>query len=185
MDYSSWSDEALLVGYASSSDSSLFDELIDRYQTELMLFLIGRVGKDLADDVFQDILLTLHLKCRLFDAGRRFRPWLFTVAGNKAIDRLRGEGRHQMLSIDKNLQYSQDRVFNGWNSDPVGAAVSGEESEWVRAKVNLLPSLYKQCITLHYFDGLGYREIAERLGAPLGTIKSRMNGGIKRLRRAG
>ena len=187
MDCSGWSDEALLVGYASCGDLCLFEELVGRYRVELLWFLTGRVGRELADDVFQDVLLTLHLKCSLFDCGRRFRPWLFTVAGRKAIDVLRREGRHRMVSLDRRVSDGDDvgSFVDSDSVDPLDAVIAGECCGEVVGRLGSLTDIQRECVVLFYFGGLGYREIGEFTGVPIGTIKSRMFKAMEGLRRAG
>ena len=81
------SDEELLLCYCTTGRRPLFDELVYRYERELFSYLRRYLGSaEMAEDVFQATCLLIHLKCHKFEQGRRFRPWLYAVATNAAID---------------------------------------------------------------------------------------------------
>ena len=95
-------DEELLLDYRSRSDRPAFEELVRRYEKELYGYLRHYLGDaDMADDVFQQTFLQVHLKCDQFEEGRKVRPWLYTVATNQAIDYQRRNRRHRMSSLDR------------------------------------------------------------------------------------
>ncbi|MEE2676060.1 MAG: sigma-70 family RNA polymerase sigma factor, partial [Planctomycetota bacterium] len=82
-----YSDEQILSIYKKDGDRELFALLVRRYERELYSYLRRYMGNaEMAEDVFQSTFLQVHLKCEQFDEGRRFRPWLYTVATNQAID---------------------------------------------------------------------------------------------------
>ena len=81
------SDEALLLRYRDTGDSEAFVELVHRYERELYSYLRRYLGDSaMAEDAFQRAFLQVHLKCEQFEEGRRFRPWLYAIATNQAID---------------------------------------------------------------------------------------------------
>src|SRR5256714_11198968 len=87
------SDEQLLAEYRAG-DKSKFAVLVLRYQRELYHFLVRFLGdRALAEDVFQETFLQVHQSADQFDPTRRFRPWLFTIAANKARDLIRSQAR--------------------------------------------------------------------------------------------
>src|SRR4030067_475812 len=96
------SDELLLVQDRQTGDRELFAELVHRYERELFNYLRRYLGDTgMAEDAFQATFLQVHLKCEQFEAGRRFRPWLYTIATNQAIDAQRRNKRHRMVSLDR------------------------------------------------------------------------------------
>src|SRR3954469_3436222 len=102
---SSLSDEDLLLGYRESSESSLFQELVRRYERELYSYLRRYLGDaEMAEDAFQAAFLQVHLKCDQYEPGRAFRPWLYTIATNQAIDAQRRNKRHRSISLDRNTR---------------------------------------------------------------------------------
>src|SRR6187399_215843 len=99
---SSQSDEELLLGYRESSEASLFQELVRRYERELYSYLRRYLGDaEMAEDAFQAAFLQVHLKCQQYEPGRAVRPWLYTIATNQAIDAQRRNRRHRMVSLDR------------------------------------------------------------------------------------
>ncbi|MEN6557755.1 MAG: sigma factor, partial [Thermoguttaceae bacterium] len=80
----SWTDEKLLLSYRSDRDSLVFEELVHRYEKELFGYLRHYLGDaQMAEDVFQQTFLQVHLKCGQFEPGRQVRPWLYTIATNQ------------------------------------------------------------------------------------------------------
>src|SRR3989304_5649781 len=101
------SDENLFGQYCAGADE-LLEVLINRYRQELYAFLARFLGDDiLAQDVFQETFLQIHLSKHTFQQGRAFKPWLFTVATNKARDAARVRARQRAVSIDASLAPDQ------------------------------------------------------------------------------
>jgi RNA polymerase sigma-70 factor, ECF subfamily len=185
----SWSDEKLLLDYRSNRDPGPFEELVHRYEKELFGYLRHYLGDaEMAEDVFQQSFLQIHLKCDQFEPGRKVRPWLYTVATNQAIDYQRRNRRHRMSSLDRAARRNGDEEEGGLNEllgqaedGPAGEAESAEEHEALRRAVDALPGLCRQVVMLVYFQGLKYREAAEILDVPVGTVKSRMHTAMQKL----
>src|SRR6266702_5635797 len=86
-------DEELLAAYRQG-DRGSFAKLVERYQRELFHFLVRFLGdRAAAEDIFQEAFLQVHQSADQFDLQRRFRPWLFTIAANKARDLMRSQAR--------------------------------------------------------------------------------------------
>src|ERR1700759_4768112 len=96
------SDEVLLTRYREQGRTEDFDELVHRYQNELYRYLARYLGDaSLAEDVFQNTFLQVHLKRGLYEDGRPVRPWLYSIATHQAVDALRKVGRHPTVSLDQ------------------------------------------------------------------------------------
>src|SRR5947209_13884427 len=96
------SDEDLMSRYRDSADPDDFNELVRRYERELFRYLARYLGNPaLADDVFQNTFLQVHLKRALYEDGRPVRPWLYSIATHQAVDALRKAGRHPTISLDQ------------------------------------------------------------------------------------
>jgi RNA polymerase sigma-70 factor (ECF subfamily) len=182
------SDEALLAAYRQTGDRKLFQELVQRYERELYNYLRRYLGDaQQAEDVFQTSCLMVHLKCDQFEQGRRFRPWLYAVATNAAIDAQRREKRHRAVSLDrsrKDARHDEPRMTDMLLSEepsPLAEASRLESGEWVQGALAELSDQMRDVINLVYFQGLKYREAAEVLNVPVGTIKSRMNAAVNKL----
>ncbi len=183
-----FSDEQLLQEYRISEDPAVFSELVSRYQRELYNYLRRFLGDGvLAEDVFQTTFLQVHVKRELFESGRRFRPWLYTIATNQAIDAQRRNRRHRRLSLDQAHRSSGEdlgtlmEVVATSDSTPYEAVESGERAEWVRDAVDKLPDPLQNTVRLVYFRGMKYRDAAKVMSVPVGTVKSRLHSAIQRL----
>jgi RNA polymerase sigma-70 factor (ECF subfamily) len=185
----SWSDEKLLLSYRSEPDGGVFEELVHRYEKELYGYLRHYLGDaDMAADVFQQTFLQVHLKCDQFEPGRKVRPWLYTVATNQAIDYQRRNRRHRMTSLDRVTRGNAEEEAGtlaellGVSADgPADNVESAEQHEALRRAVDALPGVCKEVVMLIYFQGLKYREAAEVLSLPVGTVKSRLHTAVQKL----
>jgi RNA polymerase sigma-70 factor (ECF subfamily) len=183
------SDEQLLAQYRETGDRALFESLIRRYEREIYSYLRRYIGNaEMAEDAFQGTFLQVHLKCHQFDSDRRFRPWLYAIATNQAIDVQRRNKRHRMVSLDRSSSGEKDDRGNSWSEklvgdspDPLMAASNGENSQWVNESVESLGESMQQVVQLVYYQGLKYREAADVLGIPVGTVKSRLHAAVQRL----
>ncbi len=181
-------DEELLLKYRETGDRELYASLVYRYERELFAYLRRYLGNaEMAEDVFQQAFLQVHLKSHLFDAGRRFRPWLYTIATNAAIDAKRRNKKHTKLSLDAVRESDNEdvgRLINLLESDdpdPSNSALMSERSRLVRKALSTLPESMNVVIHLVYYQGMKYREAAEVLDVPVGTVKSRLHSAISKL----
>ena len=181
-------DEQLVVEYRTNGDRDLFALLVRRYERELYSYLRRYLGNaEMAEDVFQATFLQVHLKCDRFDANRRFRPWLYTVATNQAIDAQRRNKRHRMMSLDRSA--SSDNVdigalvdlLEGDEGDPLENISQLERGQWVQDALDGLTESMRSVVHLVYYQGMKYREAAEILDIPVGTVKSRLHAAIIKL----
>jgi len=184
-------DEELLAQFCLGQTEA-FGLLVHRYEKELYGYLQRYLGdKDLADDVFQNTFLQLYTKSGKYETGRPVRPWLYTIATHQAIDALRRNGRHQAVSLDQVREDSPDgearslvEMVEARGSGPMDQAQGSERRERVRASVERLPDFLKQVVLLAYYQGLKYREIADILDIPVGTVKSRLHAALVKLQEA-
>ena len=181
-------DEDLLLEYRQTGDRELYAQLVYRYERELYSYLRRYLGNaEMAEDVFQAAFLQVHLKCELFDSGRRFRPWLYTIATNAAIDARRRNKRHKMVSLDTPGKHDNEdvgRLVNLLETGDLGpsdSAVQEERNRLVRETLDHLPESMTAVINLVYYQGMKYREAAEVLEVPVGTVKSRLHAAIAKL----
>jgi RNA polymerase sigma-70 factor (ECF subfamily) len=181
------SDEELLRRSRAEGDASAFEVLVHRYETELFNYLRRYLGSaEMAEDVFQATFLQVHLKQEQFEDGRRFRPWLYTIATNQAIDAQRRNRRHRMVSLDQRTGGEDDvgslvEMLSGAGPTADEQMEDEESREWVRSAVDELPDGLKQALLLVYHKGMKYREAADVLGIPVGTVKSRLHAALLKL----
>jgi RNA polymerase sigma-70 factor, ECF subfamily len=183
-------DEELMNKYREEGRAVLFNELVHRYERELYRYLARYLGDPTAaEDVFQNTFLQVHLKRGLFENGRPFRPWLYAIATHQAVDALRKAGRHPTVSLDRRVSAARSESEAGnlidlLVSENVGPLVELQESErqqWVRDSIAKLPDALRQTLILAYHQDLKYREIAEILKIPVGTVKSRLHAALEKL----
>jgi RNA polymerase sigma-70 factor (ECF subfamily) len=188
---SACSDEDLL-GRFCRGQTEAFGVLVRRYERELYGYLRRYLGDgSLAEDVFQNTFLQLYLKSGQYEEGRPVRPWLYTIATHQAIDALRRNARHQVLSLEQNRTDSPDGearslldALESRGPAPLDNLTAQERRERVRAGVERLPDFLREVVLLAYYQGLKYREIADILGIPVGTVKSRLHAALVRLQEA-
>jgi RNA polymerase sigma-70 factor (ECF subfamily) len=188
VDVDRMTDEELLLEYRLTSSSALFESLVKRYERELYNYLRRFLNNQvLAEDAFQATFMQVHLKCHLFDGERKVRPWLYTVATNQAIDIQRRNRRHKLVSLDRPNRLQHDELgslidmLSSREDEPTGGLEQGERKEWVRQAVAALPEQLRSAVRLVYFRGMKYREAADELDVPVGTVKSRLHSAVKRL----
>ncbi|NBO92538.1 MAG: sigma-70 family RNA polymerase sigma factor [Planctomycetia bacterium] len=167
-----------------------FGLLVRRYERELFGYLRRYIGDDaLAEDVFQNTFLQVYLKSGQYELGRPVRPWLYTIATHQAIDAMRRNGRHQTLRLEEPVTTPSDYEDSSGLLDlmecrlpsPVESVSAEERRMRIRATVDALPDLLRQVLILAYYQGLKYREIADQLGIPVGTVKSRLHAALVKL----
>jgi RNA polymerase sigma-70 factor, ECF subfamily len=189
-DLADLTDEALLGRYRDEGRTADFNALMQRYERELYRYLARYMGDaSLAEDVFQNTFLQVHLKRGMYEEGRPVRPWLYSIATHQAVDALRKVGRHPTISLDQRVSGGSGESDSGGLidlliSDEPGplAELQGEERrEWVRESVARLPETLRQTLILAYHQDLKYREIAEILKIPVGTVKSRLHAALAKL----
>jgi RNA polymerase sigma-70 factor, ECF subfamily len=173
------SDVDLLHAVARGDEAALA-RLYDKYRVILFGLLVRILNsREEAEDILQDVFIQVWRRAKDFDE-RRGKPftWLVTLARSRAIDRLRQLGARQRLTAGVTQEQEHaDRV-----SDALTDAVQGEQNVIVQSALAQLPAEQRQVLLLAYFQGLTQSEIAARLGAPLGTIKTRMRSGMIKLR---
>jgi RNA polymerase sigma-70 factor (ECF subfamily) len=182
------SDEELLLDFRKSGNRLAFDQLVHRYERELFSYLRRYLGDaEMAEDAFQATFLQMYLKAGQFEEGRKFRPWLYAVATNQAIDAQRKDKRHRAISLDRQGKGEEGDVGKladllvSETPDPQANVNEFERRDWIRQAVAELPELLRVVINVVYYQGLKYREAAEVLNLPIGTIKSRVHTAIAKL----
>jgi RNA polymerase sigma-70 factor (ECF subfamily) len=161
-----------------AGDEAALAQLYDGYRV-ILFGLLMRIlnNREEAEDVLQEVFLQVWRRAADFDENRG-RPftWLVTLTRSRGIDRLRTLAARERVAI-AGAKAESEAV-----SDAASDVFRSEQRGLVTSALAQLPEEQKRALMLAYFDGLTQSEIATRLGAPLGTIKTRMRTGMMKLR---
>jgi RNA polymerase sigma-70 factor (ECF subfamily) len=179
-------DAQLLTRYARGEEAA-FREIVNRYKNGLYAFLRQFLNRqDLVEDVFQETFMQLFTSRESFDKSRPLRPWLFTIAANKAKDALRKWQRTTAVpigTIADSQDLSFDEMLNTLSSDstmPYEELEKNEISLRVAQVIEEMPENLREILLLAYFQRFSYKQMAEILGIPIGTVKSRLHTAVGR-----
>lgn len=169
---------ALLLRLKSAQDPAAFDALFQRFAGKLKAYLM-KLGSsaDLAENVVQEVMVTVWTKARLFDESKASaRTWIFTLVRNRYIDLKRAEGRQadayeRYASADSETETPGDEQFNH---------TAGQQ---ISALLEKLPQEQAEILLMAYVEGKSHREISAQLNVPIGTTKSRLRLAFQRLRK--
>jgi RNA polymerase sigma-70 factor (ECF subfamily) len=177
-------DEQLLGDYRAG-DKHSFATLVGRYQRELFHFLVRFLGdRAAAEDVFQETFLQIHQSAEQFDPQRRFRPWLFTIAANKARDLIRSQARRPTNPLQASINPGDEEsgefidLMQSVENAPDQPMEREELQQSVHNTVMGMPEHLREILLLSYFHQFPYKQISDILEIPLGTVKSRLHAAV-------
>jgi RNA polymerase sigma-70 factor (ECF subfamily) len=180
------SDMELLKRYAAGEEDA-FQELVKQYKDSVYAFLRRFLGRsDLVDDVFQETFMQLYVSRNTFDLSKPLRPWLFTIAANKAKDALRRNQRVDSTNLGSMFdgeESSMDDVLNTLDYDsrmPYDDLIRDETAASVKRVISRMPAKLREILILGYFHKFPYAEISKILHIPVGTVKSRLHTAVGR-----
>jgi RNA polymerase sigma-70 factor, ECF subfamily len=179
--------DAELLQHYIQGDEAAFREIVGRYKNSLYAFLRQFLNRtDLVEDVFQETFLQLFTSRESFDQNRPLRPWLFTIAANKAKDALRKNQRTSAVSIGA-ISEAQDMSFDEMlntlgsdNTEPADELERNETADRVKEVIAGIPENLREILILSYFNKFSYKQMADVLSIPIGTVKSRIHTAVAR-----
>ena len=172
-------DDGELVKRLQRRDARAMADLYDRYG-RLVYALIARVVRDaaIAEDLVQETFLRVWNRVHAFDAGKGgFGPWLLAVARNRAIDYLRSAGGRMRNALELQ-ETDHPALFSDFEKDLLNA----DRVRRIKSALERLSVNQRAVIELAYFEGLSQTEMADRMGQPLGTVKTWVRTALKSLR---
>lgn len=179
--------DAELLQQYGKGDEAAFREIVNRYKNSLYAFLKQFLNRsDLVDDVFQETFLQLFNSRKSFDLSRPLRPWLFTIAANKAKDALRKSQRTAAVPIGtltESEEMSFDEMLSALSSDtavPYDDLERSETVSLVNEVIGNMPDNLREILSLAYFNQFSYKQMADILSIPIGTVKSRLHAAVAR-----
>jgi len=175
----------VLVQKAIAGDTEAFSRLFDRYQKPLFNFILQYVGDyEAAQDVFQETFIRAYRKLHRYQIGTNFSAWIHRIAINQSKDEFKRRKRRPVSNITQSESGDETDLFATLSDDgpsPEGVLLSKEQARRVRAAMTKLSHEHRQVILLYVFQGMAYKDIAETLNVPIGTVKSRMHYAVKEL----
>src|ERR687895_431747 len=172
-----------LVEAVRAGDDSAFEELYRRYQPRIAAFLRRKVGDPArAEDIAQDAFVSALRRLRATDTEIDFKPWVFQIATNAAIDHWRRTSRAEEVSVDADEGMRQsDRARLTGSAGPDSVLVDKERFEHLRGAFDELSDMHTRILVMREFEGLSYREIAEQLDVSRGSVESTLFRARRRL----
>jgi len=176
-----------LIGRAAGGDARALEVLYDRYAGVVFSFALRIVTeRQLAEEILQEAFFRAWQQGGSFSAGRgSFITWLLSITHNLAIDEIRRRRRRPQKADSEEPEQILDSVADtGAGADVEGEVWLGALRDTIGRALADLPPAQREALEMAYFRGMTQREIAETLGEPLGTIKTRMRLGLQKLREA-
>jgi RNA polymerase sigma-70 factor (ECF subfamily) len=177
-----------LIDAHLKGDPGAFGELVRRYGDSLLGYLTRICGNhQQAEDLFQETFKRVHEKAHTL-RGSQFKSWLYTIATRVAIDGFRRRKQLRVVSLNQKLDCDGENcqelgavaVVESCD-DPSHEAIKAEQKEQVRQALESLPARQRVTLTLAYYQGLSYREVAEVMSCSIGTVKTQMYRALRTL----
>ena len=174
-------DERQLIKRLQARDQAAMNTLYERYSNVVYAVAVRIIGQSAdAEDVVVDSFWQVWQQAGSYDESRgQLRTWIVTIARSRALDRLRALRRTPTVSSDDDLISLPDARAT---DDPEQDVLVAEQSALIHQALATLPREQREALALAYYRGLSQSEIAEQLGEPLGTIKTRIRLGMMKLR---
>jgi len=178
------SDSELIAAF-KAGDTEALGLLMERHKCAVYGYLLRLTGRpDAADDLFQEVFLKLVKNPSAYGEKDKFKAWLFTVARNAAMDHFRREGSRAEVPLEGDgerpgpADYTASR-----DAGPEQAALNKALGEKLEAALTRLSEDQREVFYLRHFSGLSFKEIAEMLSVPIGTVLARMSRAAALLRK--
>ncbi|MBP6964388.1 MAG: sigma-70 family RNA polymerase sigma factor [Armatimonadetes bacterium] len=172
--------DAVLVLRCQEGDTAAFEEIVARYKDGIYNYISRMISnRDEVEDLAQEVFVRAYSGLRSFRQESNLRTWLYRIANNLCID------KYRRWATERRLLATPERVRDGdegpretdlpdTTHDPQIVCERAELQQEVRAALSRLPDKLRAAILLYDMEGMSYEEIAEALGVPVGTVKSRL-----------
>jgi RNA polymerase sigma-70 factor, ECF subfamily len=176
-----------IISQILKGDKEKFRLLVEQYQQMIFRTCMGFLhNKDDADDLTQEVFIQAYLSLRLFKADAAFSTWIYRIAVNASLNKIRKSSKNFIL-------HRIDLVFNGERSeaspvqipdtnDPEKLLIHDEDSEWVRNALDSLPENQRTALVLSKYDDLSQKKIAEIMNTTEGAVEALLHRAKKSLR---
>ncbi len=173
--------DAELIERCLRKDNAAWDQIVARFRRKVFHIAYKFTGKhDEAEDLTQEIFLRVFKSLDKFNRDADFSTWLSSVARNHCIDHYRAGKREREVVVEDLLAFDLAPASTG---NPYSTLEDRDRRSFLRRGLDLLPDKLREAVVLRDLQGLSYQEMAEQLGLPEGTVKSRINRGREELAR--
>jgi RNA polymerase sigma-70 factor (ECF subfamily) len=183
-----------LMRLCQDGDEAAFEVLFQRYEGQALSFINRLVGDQSRTEALgQEAFLRIFKDAKSYQYPRSFTTWFYTIVRNLCKNELRWRSRHPTVSIEDNLGSSHGRgddsprvgdYLQSAGTNPLDEMVSRERDQRLEKALEMLPEAEREVLILNRFQGLKYREIAEVVGVPVGTVRARIYSALERLRKS-
>lgn len=168
-----------LAGIAQTGSQMAFTELANRYWTRLVRYVQRlSAGSSDSEDVVQVALLKAYQNLQSFNVERRFSPWIYRITHNTLMDHLKARKRDPLPFFDPEVLFPHPVAKENPESDAEAASIRA----LLDKNINQLHPRYREPLVLRYYEDLSYKDIAEVLHLPTGTVSIRIKRGLEHLR---
>jgi RNA polymerase sigma-70 factor (ECF subfamily) len=178
--------EARLVSLAREGERDAFAELVNIYKGKLFHLAYRMLNnRQEAEDIVQDTFMRTYENLERYDAAHKFSTWIYRIATNLCIDRLRKKKAAFSLDADVSEGDGLDgySILHAKDPSPEQELILSERQQVVHLAMEALPVKYKSAMALKYYHDLSLQEISDILGIPVSTVKTRIHRGRDYLRR--
>jgi RNA polymerase sigma-70 factor (ECF subfamily) len=175
-----------LIARILGGDQDAYTVLVERH-SDLVYAIVSRIVLNTADadDVAQEVFVRAYHALPRFRGDSKFSSWLYRIAVNRSLTHLkRSKRRAALLDPEAGAREDVEAVLGGTREGPGEAVLRRERQAMVRAAVSQLPPRYRAVVTLFYLEERNYKEVAEILGIPMGTLKTHLHRARALLREA-
>ncbi|WP_458415151.1 RNA polymerase sigma factor SigW [Schinkia sp. CFF1] len=174
------------IKQVKKGDQNAFSEIVDLFKDKVFQLCYRMVGnRHDAEDIAQEAFIRAYININSYDLNRKFSSWLYRIATNLSIDRLRK--KKPDFFLDAEIEGTEGlTMYSQIPSDdpqPEEMVESLEFQEWIQQGIDELPVMYRSVIVLKYIEELSLKEIGEILDLPIGTVKTRIHRGREALRK--
>ena len=172
--------EKVLLERCLRNDAAAFDEVVQLYKSKVFNYICRMTGDTQeAEDLTQEVFIRLYTSLKSFRSQSSLNTWIFRIASNLCIDRFRRNKKHQAIaySLDDPSDVEEGgvaRELPDTSFEPYRITASNELSRQVTAALEKLPEKLRAVVLLHDIEDLPYDEVAQVVGCPIGTVKSRL-----------
>ncbi len=162
-----------------NADTEAYGELVNRYEAKLLRYGRKFLARDEdREDIVQDIFISAYQNIQSFDTAQRFSPWIYRIAHNAFVNEIRKNERRPILSFDFDTL-----IPHAAYEDPVENEREQKDMRaYLERGLSEIPAKYREVLVLHYFEDMAYKDIADILQVPQGTVGIRLKRAKEALR---